>query len=181
MPAQCISGLYKCNNYLVTPYNLKLLDVKFTDYDYQLILDFIYLLPMHSYIFDTLWLLEGLTGWLFGLPKTENVVNTSERHRTDNMVVMQKIANEYPKYRTHWYNVHFILDSDDECRKIYEHASKTSYEFQKRLELLKSSESEDRQTLDVYCIITREPQFSLYYPTEKTIPKKYRVNVGDTK
>jgi len=169
-------NMFTCGSYLVSRDCIKVIDVKFTDYDIQLILDFIYLLPMHAYIFETIWLLEALTQWLFGLPKTENVVNTPNRTRHDNMVVLYDVANEFPKYKTHKYNIHFLVDSDDTCRKYYEHALKTSYTEYKRL---KSSTT--RQTLDVYCIIAREPQFTVYYPTEKTIPSKYRIDFGDTK
>ena len=166
----------KPNLYYATN-NIKILDVKITDYDWQIILDFIYLLPLHSYIFDTIWVLEVLTYWLFGITlKTENVVKTDKRIRTENMVIMKEIANEHKKYKSHKYNVHFILDSDDDCRKYYEHALKTSYSTYSRLK-----HSTNRQVIDVYCIFTREPQCTLYYPTEKTIPEKYKRMLGDIK
>jgi len=149
----------------------RVIDVKFNEYDFQMILDFLYLLPLHSFLFETKWLLEVLTNWLFGLQKTENVVKTDKRYRTDNMVIMYDVANEYPKYKSHKYNIHFMLDSDDTSRKYLEIALKTSYETYLRLLF---DERKERHTLDVYCIVAREPAFTLYYPTEKTIPHKYK-------
>ena len=106
--------------------------------------------------------------------KTENVVNTANREKTEHSVILKGVANEFTKYKSHRYNIHFILDSDDTCRKYYDHALKTGYSDYKRLK----SELK-RHTLDVYGIIAREPQFTLYYPTEKTIPEKYKKHFGD--
>jgi len=169
-------NLPKCGLYYITRDNIRIIDVRFVDYDWQLILDFLYLLPTHSYLYETIWLLEALTNWLFDLPKTENVVNTNKRERTESTVVMKEVANEFHLYKTHRYNIHFVLDCDDKCRDYYQLALEKSYGDYKRIK----SEIK-RHTLDVYCIIAREPQFTLYYPTEETIPKKFRVKIpGDT-
>jgi len=149
---------------------MRIIDIKFNDYDWQMILDFVFLLPTHSYIYETIWLLESLTQWLFELPKTENVVKTERRKRNESMVIMEGVANEYSKHLTHWYNIHFILDCDDECRKIYETALKESYETYNKIK-----SSLKRHNFNVYCILSREPHFSLYYATEKTVPKKYNI------
>ena len=140
------------------------------EYDWQLILDFIYLLPTHSYIYETVWLIDALTHWLFNIMKTENVVKTDKRKKTESMIILKQVANEYHKYISHRYNIHFMLDCDDTCRKYYENAIKNSYTDYKRI-----NSSLKRQTLDVYCILAREPYFSLYYPTEKTIPQRFKV------
>jgi hypothetical protein len=155
--------------------NLRILDINFTEYDFQEILDYLYLLPSFTYLFDVPWLIKQLTQWLFhpNIISTENVVISDKRFKNDEFVKIYNVSNKYPKYKTYNYNINFILDSDDNCRKLIEQIQLQAYDDYKELQ------TNPQKTLDVYCIIAREPKFTLYYPTEETIPEKYKRWLND--